>query len=85
MRRRSPRRTATDGLRVVVGAVAETPQDFPDVCALADGGARRALATRSAAATPSGIEPIGDARGSAAYRRRVIAVEVRRAVEELAA
>ena len=30
------------------------------------------------------IEPISDARGSAAYRRRVIAVEVRRALEELA-
>ena len=30
------------------------------------------------------IEPIGDARGSAAYRRRVTAVEVRRAIEALA-
>ena len=30
------------------------------------------------------IEPISDSRGSSAYRRRVIAVEVRRAVEELA-
>ena len=30
------------------------------------------------------IEPISDSRGSAAYRRRVIAVEVRRAVEALA-
>ncbi len=31
------------------------------------------------------IEPIADVRGSAAYRKRVIAVEVRRALEELAA
>jgi carbon-monoxide dehydrogenase medium subunit len=30
------------------------------------------------------IEPIADSRGSAAYRRRVIAVEVRRAVEAVA-
>jgi aerobic carbon-monoxide dehydrogenase medium subunit len=66
-----------DGLRVVVGAVAETPQSFPDLC---DG---------DAAAVGAGyaerIEPLSDARGSAAYRRRVIAAEVRRAVEAVAA
>jgi carbon-monoxide dehydrogenase medium subunit len=64
---------ADDGLRVVVGAVAETPQDFPDLCdgEPAEVGARYA----------ERIEPLGDARGSAAYRRRVIAAEVRRAVE----
>jgi carbon-monoxide dehydrogenase medium subunit len=62
-----------DGLRVVVGAVAETPQDFPDLCEgdPAEVGARYA----------ERIEPLSDARGSAAYRRRVIAAEVRRAVE----
>jgi aerobic carbon-monoxide dehydrogenase medium subunit len=61
------------GLRVVVGAVAETPQDFPDLCdgEPAEVGARYA----------ERIEPLSDARGSAAYRRRVIAAEVRRAVE----
>jgi len=61
---------ALDGgaLRVVVGAVAATPQHFPDLCAHAQR-----------------IEPISDARGSAAYRRRIVAVEVRRAIEELAA
>jgi carbon-monoxide dehydrogenase medium subunit len=65
------------GLRVVVGAVAEVPQVFEDVCAAA-GDARQvgdAYAER--------IEPIADARGSAGYRRRVVAVEVRRAVEAL--
>jgi carbon-monoxide dehydrogenase medium subunit len=61
------------GLRVVVGAVAETPQDFPDLC---DGGPAE-VAARYA----ERIEPLSDARGSAAYRRRVIAAEVRRAVE----
>jgi aerobic carbon-monoxide dehydrogenase medium subunit len=67
-----------DGLRVVVGAVAGTPQEFPDVCSLGSGAAEevgRGYAQR--------IEPMSDARGSAAYRRRVIAVEVRRALEAL--
>ena len=64
-----------DGLRVVVGAVAETPQDFPDLCdgEPAEIGARYA----------ERIEPLSDSRGSAAYRRRVIAAEVRRAVEDV--
>jgi carbon-monoxide dehydrogenase medium subunit len=77
---------AGDGLRVVVGAVAETPQHFPDVCALAGTGPldpelREEIARRYA----ERIEPMSDSRGSAAYRRRVIAVEVRRALESLAA
>jgi carbon-monoxide dehydrogenase medium subunit len=60
-------------LRVVVGAVAGMPQDFPDLC---DGDAAE-VAARYA----ERIQPLSDARGSAAYRRRVIAAEVRRAVE----
>jgi len=64
------------GLRVVVGAVAETPQDFPDLC----DGEPAEVAARYA----ERIEPLSDSRGSAAYRRRVIAVEVRRAVEAVA-
>jgi aerobic carbon-monoxide dehydrogenase medium subunit len=64
-----------EGLRVVVGAVAGIPQDFPDLC---DGDA-----TEVAAGYAERIEPIDDARGSAAYRRRVIAAEVRRAVEQV--
>ena len=39
---------------------------------------------RSARAYAERIAPIDDARGSAAYRRRVTAVEVRRAIEALA-
>jgi carbon-monoxide dehydrogenase medium subunit len=62
-----------DGLRVVVGAVAETPQDFPELC---EGSPEEV-----AAAYAERIEPLSDARGSAKYRRRVIAAEVRRAVE----
>jgi carbon-monoxide dehydrogenase medium subunit len=79
---------AHDGgrLQVVVGAVAEVPQHFPDVCALADDrplepALREEIARRYA----ERVEPMSDARGSAAYRRRVTAVEVRRALAELAA
>jgi carbon-monoxide dehydrogenase medium subunit len=66
-----------DRLRVVVGAVSGRPQELPEVCA---NGGRPAAIGRAYA---EGIEPLSDSRGSAAYRRRVIAVEVRRALEEL--
>jgi carbon-monoxide dehydrogenase medium subunit len=73
-------------LRVVVGAVAEVPQQFPDVCARADGRALEPdLCAEIARDYAQRIEPLSDARGSGAYRRRVTAVEVRRALEELAA
>jgi aerobic carbon-monoxide dehydrogenase medium subunit len=62
-----------DGLRVVVGAVADTPQEFPDAC----DGEPAAIA----AAYAERIAPLSDSRGSVDYRRRVIAAEVRRAVE----
>jgi carbon-monoxide dehydrogenase medium subunit len=64
------------GLRVAVGAVAEKPQEFPDACHGSPQEIGAAYAER--------ISPMSDARGSAAYRKRVIAVEVRRAVEEVA-
>ena len=64
-----------DGLRVVVGAVAGAPQEFPDLCSGEPAEVAAGYAER--------IEPLSDARGSAAYRRRVIAAEVRRAVEEV--
>jgi carbon-monoxide dehydrogenase medium subunit len=73
-------------LRVVVGAVAGTLQRFPEACSLA--GSREVdaeLAAEIAARYAQAIEPISDARGSASYRKRVIAVEVRRALEELEA
>jgi carbon-monoxide dehydrogenase medium subunit len=65
-----------DGLRVVVGAVAGTPQFFPDICRLTE-------PAEIGNAYSEAIEPIADVRGSSDYRRRVIAVEVRRAVEEV--
>jgi carbon-monoxide dehydrogenase medium subunit len=73
------------GLRVVVGACAETPQHHPDVCALAGGGDIDAEVAREIGARyAERLEPIADSRGSADYRRRVVAVEVRRAVEAVA-
>jgi len=67
-----------DELRVVVGAVAERPQWFPDLCGSVGDPAEIGRAYAEA------IEPISDVSGSSSYRRRVIAVEVRRALEELA-
>lgn len=77
--------TRIDGkLRVVVGAVAERPQYFPDICSLAEGEQlHRELAAEIGRRYAEAIHPIADARGSAEYRRRVIAVEVRRALEEM--
>ena len=73
------------GLRVVVGAVADRPQELPDVCALADSSLPDfELAGEIGRRYAEGIEPMSDSRGSSAYRRKVIAVEVRRAVEALA-
>lgn len=74
-----------DSLRVVVGAVAEVPQHYPDVCALATGEPlERALAEEIGRRYAERIKPLTDSRGTAEYRRRVTAVEVRRAVEALA-
>jgi aerobic carbon-monoxide dehydrogenase medium subunit len=64
-------------LRVVVGAVAGRPQWFPKLC---DPGAPPAELGRAYA---EAIQPISDFSGSAGYRRRVIEVEVRRALEEI--
>ncbi len=76
-------------LRLVLGAVAERPQYFPDVCALADERRNSSrpydheLAAEIGRRYAEAIQPIADSRGSAEYRRRVIAVEVRRALEEM--
>ena len=64
-------------LRVVVGAVAERPQWLPELCDPEGDPAEIGRAYADA------IEPISDVSGSSAYRRRVIAVEVRRALEAL--
>ncbi|MGD9735842.1 MAG: xanthine dehydrogenase family protein subunit M [Solirubrobacterales bacterium] len=76
---------AEGALRVVVGGVASRPQHFPDACELAAGAdLDEPLARRIGELYAERIDPISDGRGSGAYRRRVIAVEVRRAILELA-
>lgn len=73
-------------LRVVVGAVAEKPQYFPEICTLADNepaGSAQKLALEIGRRYAEAIDPLSDARGSAEYRRWIIAVEVRRALEEM--
>lgn len=73
-------------LRVVVGAVAEKPQYFPEICALVDNepaGSAQKLALEIGRRYAEAIDPLSDSRGSAKYRRRIIAVEVRRALEEM--
>ena len=74
------------GLRVVAGAVAERPVLLREACALALG--RRldsATARQVGDAYADAVETLSDVRGSSAYRRRVLGVIVRRALEELAA
>jgi carbon-monoxide dehydrogenase medium subunit len=71
---------------VVVAAVASTLQRFPDVLAATVG--RRpdaALAREVAARYAEAVDAMDDARGSAWYRRRMIDVFVRRAIEQAAA
>ena len=69
---------AAGTLRVVVGACAEVPQHYADICA--DASDAREIGEHYA----DRMEPLSDSRGSAEYRRRVVAVKVRRAVEEIA-
>jgi carbon-monoxide dehydrogenase medium subunit len=71
-------------LKVVVGAVASRLQHFPDICEAAPADViSQAQAAEIGNAYAERIDPITDVRGSGAYRRRVIAVEVRRAIEQL--
>lgn len=72
-------------LRVVVGAVSDRPRLLQEVCDLARG--RRLgleLGTQIGQAYAEQVDTLSDVRGSADYRRRVVAVMVRRAIEDLA-
>jgi carbon-monoxide dehydrogenase medium subunit len=72
-------------LRVAVGAACEVPTRVPQAEALALGQPLTpALARRIGDAYAEAVDALDDLRGSAWYRRRVIAVEVRRALEEVA-
>jgi carbon-monoxide dehydrogenase medium subunit len=68
-------------LRVVVGAVASTPQEVPHAEALARGQRLTdELISEIAAAHAASIDPLADLRGSARYRKQMIHVFVRRAI-----
>lgn len=73
-------------LRVVVGAVAGTPQYLPEITEQVIG---RRLSPRSVRAIArdyaDAIDPLDDMRGSSWYRREMIAVFVQRALDRLAA
>jgi aerobic carbon-monoxide dehydrogenase medium subunit len=73
------------GLRVVVGAVSDRPRELPDALALAgDDALGPGEAAEIARRYAREITPLEDARGSSEYRRRIIEVEVRRALEAVA-
>jgi aerobic carbon-monoxide dehydrogenase medium subunit len=80
-------RMSSDGktceeLRVAVGAVAEVPQRFPEVEALATGTALDQEVARAVAdGYAARIDTLADMRGSAWYRTEMIRVWVRRAIE----
>jgi carbon-monoxide dehydrogenase medium subunit len=70
-------------LRVVLGAVSEKPQEFPEAEALARGRPLTPeLIQDIAQRYADGIDPLSDMRGSAWYRKQMAAVFVRRAIEQ---
>lgn len=70
-------------LRVAVGAASETPRRLPDVEAMArDKELTGALVARIADHYADAIDTLDDMRGSAWYRKEMIRVWVRRAVEQ---
>jgi len=73
-----------EAVRVVVGAVASTPQRFHDVEARAlSRDLTPALAQEIAEEYADRVDPIDDLRGSSWYRREMIRVWVRRALENV--
>jgi aerobic carbon-monoxide dehydrogenase medium subunit len=79
---REPDGTCND-LRLVAGAVAETPQEVAAAEALARGKRLNdALIQEISAAYGAGIEPLSDLRGSGWYRKQIIAVLARRALKQ---
>ncbi len=80
--RLDPRGSLAD-VRVAVGAVAGRPLRLPEVEAAARGQPPSAELFREVAARyAEASDPVSDPRGSAAYRKQMVAVFVRRALEE---
>ena len=82
--------TGADGLckvlRLVAGAVAEIPQEISEVEELSHGSRlSEKLIDNIAQAYADSIEPLSDLRGSAWYRKQIIRVLARRAMEQVSA
>ena len=68
-------------LRIVVGAVAEIPQEFSNICSIAKGERITSNVARKIGVDYAGeIDPISDMRGSGWYRKELIQVLVERAI-----
>ena len=73
-----------EDLRVVAGAVSETPREISFAGTIARGKHLNAsLIEQIADAYSTGIEPLSDLRGSAWYRKQIIRVMARRAMQQL--
>lgn len=82
---KAPDGTCKD-LRVVAGAVSETPQEIASAGTMARGKHLSAsLIDQIADACSRGIEPLSDLRGSAWYRKQIIRVMARRAMQQVVA
>jgi carbon-monoxide dehydrogenase medium subunit len=70
-------------LRLVAGAVAEVPQEIESAEAMARGKhLTDSLIEEIAGAYAGGIEPLADLRGSSWYRKQIIRVMARRAIQQ---
>ena len=73
-------------LRLVAGAVSEVPQEFADAGAMARGKhLTDSLIEEIAESFASAVDPLSDLRGSAWYRKKIIRVMARRAMQQLGA
>ena len=78
----APGGTCTD-LRLVAGAVSEIPQEFANAGAMARGKhLTDSLITEIAESFASVVDPLSDLRGSAWYRKQIIRVMARRAMQQ---
>jgi carbon-monoxide dehydrogenase medium subunit len=82
---REPDGTCKD-LRLVAGAVSEIPQEFTGAGAMARGRhLSDPLIEEIAESFASAVEPLSDLRGSAWYRKKIIRVMARRAMQQVSA